>query len=93
MIMCSMSSKICDKCGHSCHCRDMCTVRTDEDTPGQSIISICECNDCRCKDDQQDTVYIRMRSNSYKKGYKIGEILGVFIQAYCLYVILIWLFY
>ena len=38
-------------------------------------------------------VGVIMRTNSYKKGYKVGEILGVFIQAYCLYVILIWLFY
>jgi hypothetical protein len=34
----------CTKCGHSCHCRDVCTVRTDED----ETVSICECNDCRC---------------------------------------------
>ena len=60
--MCSMATnKICDNCGHSCHCRDVCTVRTDEDTPGQSIIAICECNDCRCENkskelDSDDTI-------------------------------------
>ena len=39
-----MSSKICNSCGHSCHCRDVCTVRTDEN----ETVSACECNDCRC---------------------------------------------
>ena len=48
-----MSSKICNDCGHSCHCRDMCTVRTDEDSPGQTIIAMCECNDCRCTQDNE----------------------------------------
>ena len=24
--MCSMSSKICKECGHSCHCRDVCNT-------------------------------------------------------------------
>ena len=51
--MCSMSSKICKECGHSCHCRDVCTVRTDEDSPGQTIIAMCECNDCRCEKDNE----------------------------------------
>ena len=57
MIMCSMSSKICIECGHSCHCRDVCTVRTDED----ETVSACECNDCRCENkskelDSDDTI-------------------------------------
>ena len=39
-----MSSKICKHCGHSCHCRDVCTVRTDDN----ETVSACDCNDCRC---------------------------------------------
>ena len=37
-------SQICNKCNHSCHCRDVCTVRTDEN----ETVSACECIDCRC---------------------------------------------
>ena len=44
-----MSSKMCKSCNHSCHCRDVCTVRTDEN----ETVSVCECNDCRCKDDNK----------------------------------------
>jgi len=38
------SSKICKHCGHSCHCRDVCTVRTDDN----ETVSACDCSDCRC---------------------------------------------
>ena len=53
-----MSSEICKDCGHSCHCRDMCTVRTDEDSPGQTIIAMCDCNDCRCEETDHEIPYI-----------------------------------
>lgn len=46
--MCSMATnKICKDCGHSCHCRDVCTVRTDEN----ETVSACECANCRCEKD------------------------------------------
>ena len=47
--MCSMSSKICNNCGHSCHCRDVCIVRTDDN----ETVSACDCNDCRCDNENK----------------------------------------
>ena len=38
------NTAICNKCNHSCHCRDVCMVRTDEN----ETVSACECIDCRC---------------------------------------------